>query len=124
MVGGHVGMMMPGSADLDPHGNAMQICGEMTGLVRNSHVKKLILVGDANWERDPISGLNVVEDIIQEVGCADTLFVDTGAYGGGVDVSLNPKRSMVFIQRCTAGRPLVFQRPYAAISGHQTKRLA
>ncbi len=123
MIGGHVGMMMPGANNLDPHGNAMQICNQMLALVGPTNVQKLIMVGDANWENDPITGQDVVNDIIQVVNCNHTLFIDTGAFGGGVDVSLNPRRSMVFIQRCTNDRALVFQRAYREIAGNQTKRL-
>ena len=123
MIGGHVGMMMPGATDLNPHGNALQICNEMIAKVGASQVKKVIMVGDANWENDFITGKNVVKDIVKTAGCGDSLFIDTGAYGGGVDVSLNPRRSMVFVQRCTADRAVVFQRPYKEITGNETKRL-
>lgn len=36
----------------------------------------------------------------------------------GVIVSLNPRRDMVFVQRCADSRAL-FQRPYARITGPQ-----
>jgi len=123
MIGGHVGMMMPAADNLDPHGNAMQICNQMLGLVGIALISQVLMVGDANWENEFVGNRNVVQDIINLVGCPNTLFIDTGAYGGGVDVSLNPKRRMVFIQRCIAGRALVFQRPYAMINGHQIRRL-
>ena len=120
-IGGHVGMMMPGANNLNPHGNAIQICNQMQAMIGNAQVSKVILIGDANWENDPVTNINVVQAIINQVGCPDTLFVDTGAYGGGVDFSLNPRRSMLFVQRCTGDRALVYQRPYAVIVGHQTE---
>lgn len=123
MIGGHVGMQMPGANNLDPYGNATNIAGQMMGLLGAAQIRRVILVGDGNWEKDFIGDRNVVDAIIQQTGCADTLFVETGSYGGGVDFSLNPRRSMVFIQRCVQNRPLVFQKPYAMITGHQTKRL-
>jgi len=123
MIGGHVGMQMPGADNLDPLGNAVQICTQMLQRIGNSPVRKLILVGDANWENDFVTNQDVIQRLINQVNVADTLFVDTGAFGGGVNVSLNPRRSMVFIQRCTACGALVFQRPYAKIQGHQVRRL-
>jgi hypothetical protein len=122
-VGGHVAMQMPNDPDLKPWANAMSIAKQMVAACKGAAVVKLIMVGDANWESCFITQKNVIQDIIKLVGCKDTLYVDTGAYGGGVDVSLNPRRSMVFIQRCTEGRGLVFQRPYAEIQGPQVKRL-
>lgn len=122
MIGGHVGMQMPTAANLDPHGNAMQICNQMMQRVGNAQVNTLLMVGDANWENEFIGNRNVVQDIIARVACINSLFIDTGSFGGGVDVSLNPRREMVFVQRCTGNRALVFQRPYARITGPQIER--
>jgi hypothetical protein len=123
MIGGHVGMMMPNVPDLNPYGNAMHICRQMLTATGNARIANVLMVGDGNWENEFIGQRNVVHEIQNLVRCPNTLFVDTGAYGGGVDVSLNPRRRMVFIRRCSADRTLVFQRPYEMIHGHQIKRL-
>lgn len=123
MVGGHVGMQMPTAIDLDPYGNALKICEEMIALIGVGPIARVILVGDGNWEKDYLEDRNVVEAIINLTACENTLFIDTGAYGGGVDFSLNPRRHMMFLQRCTLHRPLVFQRSYAQIVEHKICRL-
>jgi hypothetical protein len=123
IVGGHVGMQMPTSPDLDPWGNANAIANQMIVAAQGVGVSKAILVGDGNWEHDFIGDRDCVASVIGISGCANTLFVDTGAYGGGVDVSFNPRRQMMFIQHCLGGRPLVYQTPYAVINGAMVKRL-
>jgi hypothetical protein len=123
IVGGHVGMQLPTSPDLDPYGNANAIANQMIGAAQGVGITQVILAGDGNWENDFIGGRDCVASVIGISGCAHTLFVDTGAYGGGVDVSFNPRRQMMFVQQCTGGRALVYQTPYAVINGHMIKRL-
>ena len=123
VLGGHVGMMLPGADSLDPYGNAMSICEQMLGKRKGAQVRRVILVGDGNWERDFIEQRDVVGAIIGATSCLNSLFIDTGAFGGGVDVSLNPRRSMVFVQQCVGAKAFAFQRPYARIEGHKRERL-
>jgi hypothetical protein len=124
LIGGHVGMQLPNSPNLDPHGNAMAVANQMLALSAGAGVTRVVLVGDANWEQDFIQQLDVVQDVINLSGSANSLFLDTGAFGGGVDFSFNPRRQMVFMQRCVGNHALVFQLPYADIVGHVRKRLA
>lgn len=124
MLGGHVGMQMPNADDLDPYGNALAITDQLMKMAGSDPIARVILVGDGGtWENDFIGNRNVVQAVLQRIGAQHSLFVDTGAYGGGVDVSLNPRRHMVFVQRCTNNSPLVFQRAYADIQGAQIRRL-
>jgi hypothetical protein len=120
IIGGHVSMQLPvANAPLDPLGNATAMLLQMNVLRGVTAVSKLVLVGDANWENDFVTGTNIIRQITISVGCADRLHVDTGNYGGGVDVSFNPRRSLVFITRCTGGHAIVLNRTYAMIVGHQ-----
>ena len=122
VVGGHVGMMMPGAQNLDPGGNAANMCGNMLALVAPATLDRLVLVGDANWENDFNTGADVIQALIQQSAAPISHFVDTGAFGGGVDVSFNPRRSMMFIHRCV-GNALVYQKPYRLMVGHSIHRL-
>lgn len=123
LIGGHVGMMMPGAGNLDPRGNANALCNQMLALVPPANITRLVMVGDANWEQDLNDGTDIIQELINTTHAPISYFVDTGAYGGGVDVSFNPRRSMMFIQLCTGGRALVHQRPYAEMVGHSIRRL-
>jgi hypothetical protein len=122
-VGGHVGMQMPNSPNLDPAGNAAQITQQMLGQLGGGVVQKVVLVGDANWEQDFVTNVDVIQATINASGAAASLFLDTGNYGGGVDVSLNPRRGMLFIQRCTGAKNLILQTTFARIVGHRRQRL-
>jgi len=106
-------------AGLNPEANAMGIFKKMLSMVpgMQNAIDKLILVGDSQtW----LNTNKVVMPIMQSKICTDMLYVDKqNNCAGGVDVSLNPRRQMVFIQRCTDTKKLVFQRPYKEIQGQQ-----
>lgn len=124
-IGGHVGMQMPNDQNLQPRRNAMMICTQMMQLAQNGTIDKVILVGDRGiWCNDFMTGRDIVQDLINQTNCNNSLFADSGGFGGGVDFSLNPRRRMAFISRCTGGGgTFVLQQPLANINGHMTKTL-
>lgn len=123
-VGGHVSVQEAREdAELRPHQNAMNILAEMQAMVPGGvTVDKLVLVGDRGTWRQGWGGMfaDVVQAIRANLAPAPpTLYVNKegDGLGGGVDVTLNPRRRMVFINRCVGGGSLVFQRPWANING-------
>lgn len=123
-VGGHVSVQEArADAPLQPHQNAMNILAEMQNLTPGgAAIDRLILVGDRGTWRQGWGGM--FGDVVQAIRAAlaptpPTLYVnkDSGGLGGGVDVTLNPRRQMVFINKCIGGGPFVFQRPWANIAG-------
>ena len=123
MVGGHVSVQEANpDAPLQPHQNAMNILGEMQNMIPGAAtISQLVLVGDRGTWRDGFFGAfpDICVAIRNALGGPDSLYVNKGVddLGGGVDVTLNPRRQMVFIQKFNPPKSLVFQRPYNNVNG-------
>ncbi|WP_086933584.1 hypothetical protein [Agarilytica rhodophyticola] len=125
-IGGHVGMQMPNSPNLAPRANALNICTQMQVLAQHGTIDRVILAGDGNvWRHDFLTGQDIVQDLINQINCANSIFMDSRGFAGGMNVSLNPRRRMAFVNRCTGGNTGVFllQQPYTGINGHTTRIL-
>lgn len=119
-IGGHVGMQMPNSPNLDSHGNAMTIVAQMLALVQNANIDQVLLAGDRSiWRNDILLGRNTVQDIVNLTQCNHSLLLESGGFGGGIDFSLNPRRRMAFVKRCRGGGGrFALQLPFTRIVGH------